>query len=764
MKKLLFVLFLFLFLQGISHCQNRDFVTRNGIIVTMKKYDSTAIANALAGKQPIGNYVPFARTITINGIAYDLSANRSWTITSMVYPGTGIPLSTGSGWGTSITDNSSNWNTAYTDRLKWDGSATGLVAATGRNSLGGTTIGQNVFTSTNPGAITFGRANADNTFDWLSASDFRTAIGATTGTVTGTGTINYISKWTSGTAIGNSGIFDNGTSVGIGTTSPGSKFDVTTNALGTTQTNTSGISLVNTTAAANGAQQISPAIRWQGNGWKTDATAASRDVNFRMDVLPVQGAANPSGNLRVQSSINGAAYSTISFWDNAGNFTANNIFANNIQPSSRLTIQSGAEMYLNSSSGTSGMVVATVGGIVQWKDPNTLITIPPPSLFSGSGTTFFGGNRYNLGGTLTTAFDLNLDGNNVDYTDGSNHWFNVQPDHGNWFLGDVDNSISNTYIKGDGNEYRLTLRTGLSGIYMMDDGASNRLLSIGADYDNNNNRTQLNFDDNQQTINTATNWQSGLFIDNANKISAIGDWAGNGDQTKITVNGSTTSIEANCSGTGFFKAGDVNNNAVQLILDMAGQADLTLGNTAQSKIRLLGALTSLGDIDGNGHNTKIDISDNDITVSVSTLIGTDTRVVVANSSGTITAPSGFVPMQVTSNDLTGQTAANTSIATYTPSVDGTFRIGGYINITAASASTITLKVTYTDINSNAVTQIIPLTLASSGAVSTTAVAISNNSATDIQIRAKSGSAITVLTTVTGVSRTYDVGATIEFLR
>lgn len=32
---------------------------------------------------------------------------------SMVYPGAGIPLSTGSAWGTSITNNSGNWNTAY---------------------------------------------------------------------------------------------------------------------------------------------------------------------------------------------------------------------------------------------------------------------------------------------------------------------------------------------------------------------------------------------------------------------------------------------------------------------------------------------------------------------------------------------------------------------------------------------------------------------------------------------------------------------------
>src|SRR3990167_2221174 len=46
----------------------------------------------------------------------------------------GILLGT-SGVVSAITNNSSNWDTAYTDRLKWDGGATGLVAATGRTSL-----------------------------------------------------------------------------------------------------------------------------------------------------------------------------------------------------------------------------------------------------------------------------------------------------------------------------------------------------------------------------------------------------------------------------------------------------------------------------------------------------------------------------------------------------------------------------------------------------------------------------------------------------
>lgn len=48
-------------------------------------------------------------------------------------------------------------------------------------NLGATTVGGNVFTLTNPSAITFPRFNADNTVSALNASDFRTAIGAGTG-------------------------------------------------------------------------------------------------------------------------------------------------------------------------------------------------------------------------------------------------------------------------------------------------------------------------------------------------------------------------------------------------------------------------------------------------------------------------------------------------------------------------------------------------------------------------------------------------------
>ena len=72
--------------------------------------------------------------------------------------------------------------------------------------------------------------------------------------------------------------------------------------LGTTST--ARLTLANTTAAAAGAQQVSPSIVLEGQGWKTTATASSQTVRFRENVLPVQGTTNPSGTWRLQSEIN----------------------------------------------------------------------------------------------------------------------------------------------------------------------------------------------------------------------------------------------------------------------------------------------------------------------------------------------------------------------------------------------------------------------------------------------------------------------------
>ena len=106
-----------------------------------------------------------------------------------------LAVSYTTGYSIPTTAKQSEWDTAYSERLQWDGGATNLVAATGRTSLGATTVGANFFTLTNPSAITFVQINADNTITTMDAPTFRAAIGAGTGggsvtSVSGTGTVS----------------------------------------------------------------------------------------------------------------------------------------------------------------------------------------------------------------------------------------------------------------------------------------------------------------------------------------------------------------------------------------------------------------------------------------------------------------------------------------------------------------------------------------------------------------------------------------------
>lgn len=81
--------------------------------------------------------------------------------------------------------------------------------------------------------------------------------------------------------------------------------------LGTTATDGAGIFLENTTAAAAGAQQISPGIILGGYGWRTNAVAESQSTRFRLNVLPVQGTSVPSANFQLAYSLNGGAFSNV---------------------------------------------------------------------------------------------------------------------------------------------------------------------------------------------------------------------------------------------------------------------------------------------------------------------------------------------------------------------------------------------------------------------------------------------------------------------
>lgn len=96
--------------------------------------------------------------------------------------------------------------------------------------------------------------------------------------------------------------------LGIGTASPSFFLDLSAASLGATASSTDGLRLINPTAAAAAAQQFSPFLHLEGQGWKTATTAATQAVAFRLDVEPVQGSANPLGGLVIRSNINGAGF------------------------------------------------------------------------------------------------------------------------------------------------------------------------------------------------------------------------------------------------------------------------------------------------------------------------------------------------------------------------------------------------------------------------------------------------------------------------
>jgi hypothetical protein len=150
-------------------------------------------------------FVPQTRTLTINGTAYDLSADRSWTVTSMVYPGAGIAVSTGTAWGTSLTDNSSNWNTAF----GWGNHASaGYVPGARTLTINGTTYD---LTANRSWTIEAGGSTAST----RTIQKFTSTASQTTFTITGGYTVGMVDVWVNGVKLDNAVDFtaSNGTTV-----------------------------------------------------------------------------------------------------------------------------------------------------------------------------------------------------------------------------------------------------------------------------------------------------------------------------------------------------------------------------------------------------------------------------------------------------------------------------------------------------------------------------------------------------------------------
>jgi hypothetical protein len=132
-----------------------------------------------------------------------------------------------------------------------------------------------------------------NTLKYRTGSQVLSDIGgqaSLTNPVTGTGTLNFVSKFTStGSTLGNSLVYDNGTNVGIGTTSPSTKLDVygITTSLGfRTDTTNTNWSLISRDSAGNAPLYVQSANSITGQ-WIARFNYGSATANGGDNVLTV---------------------------------------------------------------------------------------------------------------------------------------------------------------------------------------------------------------------------------------------------------------------------------------------------------------------------------------------------------------------------------------------------------------------------------------------------------------------------------------------
>lgn len=197
-------------------------LTGNQTILGTKTFSFASFNKIYIQPSLAGNVVELVNTLGGNGISGRNSSGGNFINIESTGTGKGIGMVNGStgieifNTGTGIGNVWNKGGTAIGDflRISNDGALLSKI-----NSLG---------------ELTSPKITVSN----LAGTGTRTVVASATGElstisdgITGTGTTNYIPKFTSSGVIGNSIVFDNGTNVGIGTTSPTAKLEVNGDAI-----------------------------------------------------------------------------------------------------------------------------------------------------------------------------------------------------------------------------------------------------------------------------------------------------------------------------------------------------------------------------------------------------------------------------------------------------------------------------------------------------------------------------------------------------
>lgn len=150
--------------------------------------------------------------------------------------------------------------------------------------------------------------------------------------------------------------------------------------------------------------------------------------------------------------------------------------------------------------------------------------------------------------------------------------------------------------------------------------------------------------------------------------------------------------------------------------------------------------------------------------ALATALSIASTKIFSTVNGIATAGYG-VPTIVAQARSTGQTGAVASVATYTPNADGTFEVSANVNVTASTTHSFNVNVTYTDeTNTSRTLNLVGINpAANSGTLQLVANAsgVAAYSFLTATIRVKASTAITILTSGTFTSVTYNVEGIIK---
>ena len=314
-------------------------ITGSGsITVNNTAPDQTVVLTGGTGITTSGTYPSFTVTNSDRGSSQNIFKNIAVagqsTIIADVNDDT---LTVVAGSGVTITTN----DTTDTITISATGSGGSVTSVATTAPITGGTI-----TTTGTIGITQSGAAADG---YLSSTDWNTfnnKQNALTNPVTGTGTTNYVPKWTSSSAIGNSAIYDNAGNIGIGETAPAS------------------VLTVRKDSATGRGGEIS-IINYGGTG-----AGASAALNFGLEASTYDA---DSGNAQIKAILTGGSGITdmvFSSWTGAA-FTekirilsGGNVGINTTAPGQKLQVD--GNLLVNAGTSAAAYRDIMIGGIGGW--------------------------------------------------------------------------------------------------------------------------------------------------------------------------------------------------------------------------------------------------------------------------------------------------------------------------------------------------------------------------------------------------------------